>query len=82
MFYIYAEATDLAWYSCLNFQIENFNDNPDTFLFLLSTRAGGLGLNLSAADTCIIYDSDWVSILEVFTVKILVVIDRAYVSNP
>ena len=28
-------------------------------MFLLSTRAGGLGLNLIAADTCIIYDSDW-----------------------
>ncbi|MCE7766853.1 ATP-dependent helicase, partial [Pseudomonas putida] len=27
--------------------------------FLLSTRAGGLGINLTAADTCILYDSDW-----------------------
>ena len=41
-------------------QIERFNNDPDVFLFLLSTRAGGLGLNLSSADTCIIYDSDWV----------------------
>eukprot|EP00794_Sanderia_malayensis_P013930 gene13930-15382_t len=39
--------------------IERFNNDPDVFLFLLSTRAGGLGINLSAADTCIIYDSDW-----------------------
>ncbi|BBM99082.1 protein Mpsnf1.8 [Marchantia polymorpha subsp. ruderalis] len=29
------------------------------FVFLLSTRAGGLGITLTAADTCIIYDSDW-----------------------
>ncbi|KAF7683648.1 SWI/SNF chromatin-remodeling complex subunit snf22 [Astathelohania contejeani] len=38
--------------------IEKFN-TEDYFIFLLSTRAGGLGLNLQAADTVIIYDSDW-----------------------
>ena len=39
--------------------IDRFNDDPDFNIFLLSTRAGGLGINLTAADTCIIYDSDW-----------------------
>uniref|UniRef100_A0AC35UAD7 PHD-type domain-containing protein n=1 Tax=Rhabditophanes sp. KR3021 TaxID=114890 RepID=A0AC35UAD7_9BILA len=40
--------------------IDRFN-NPKskTFVFLLSTRAGGLGINLATADTVIIYDSDW-----------------------
>lgn len=31
----------------------------DIFIFLLSTRAGGLGINLTAADVVIFYDSDW-----------------------
>ncbi len=33
--------------------------NSEYFIFLLSTRAGGLGLNLQTADTVIIFDSDW-----------------------
>ena len=33
--------------------------DSDRFVFLLCTKAGGLGINLVAADTCIIYDSDW-----------------------
>ncbi|RIB16467.1 SNF2 family N-terminal domain-containing protein [Gigaspora rosea] len=40
-------------------QIHDFNTNPEIRLFILSTRAGGLGINLTAADTVIIYDSDW-----------------------
>jgi len=41
-------------------QIEEFNKpGSDKFIFLLSTRAGGLGINLATADTVILYDSDW-----------------------
>ncbi|KAG7197970.1 hypothetical protein KM043_016202 [Ampulex compressa] len=39
--------------------IKNFNADSEIFLFLISTRAGGVGLNLAAADTVILYDSDW-----------------------
>ena len=40
-------------------QIAEFNSNPDFKLFLLSTRAGGQGINLASADTVILFDSDW-----------------------
>jgi len=39
--------------------IDRFNRDPNYQYFLLSTRAGGLGINLASADTVIIYDSDW-----------------------
>lgn len=40
--------------------IDSFNaPNSDKFVFILSTRAGGLGINLQTADICILYDSDW-----------------------
>lgn len=40
-------------------QIHDFNNDPSHQLFLLSTRAGGQGINLASADTVIIFDSDF-----------------------
>ncbi|XP_022908972.1 chromatin-remodeling complex ATPase chain Iswi isoform X2 [Onthophagus taurus] len=41
-------------------QINEYNDDDSKkFIFMLSTRAGGLGINLATADVVIIYDSDW-----------------------
>ncbi|CAD7698507.1 unnamed protein product [Ostreobium quekettii] len=40
--------------------IDDFNrEGSEKFVFLLSTRAGGLGINLATADVVILYDSDW-----------------------
>jgi ATP-dependent DNA helicase len=39
--------------------MKEFNEKDDSFIFLLSTRAGGMGINLVASDTVIIFDSDW-----------------------
>lgn len=39
--------------------VADFQQRSDIFVFLLSTRAGGLGINLTGADTVIFYDSDW-----------------------
>ncbi|CAM8962312.1 unnamed protein product [Rhodiola kirilowii] len=39
--------------------VRDFQNRNDIFVFLLSTRAGGLGINLTAADTVIFYESDW-----------------------
>lgn len=39
--------------------MERFNGNTKIFAFILSTRSGGVGVNLTGADTVIFYDSDW-----------------------
>lgn len=39
--------------------MERFNNDKRIFAFILSTRSGGVGINLTGADTVIFYDSDW-----------------------
>lgn len=39
--------------------VKKFNEDPSIFLFLLTTRVGGLGVNLTGANRVIIYDPDW-----------------------
>ncbi|XP_022342498.2 helicase domino-like isoform X2 [Crassostrea virginica] len=41
------------------FLMERFNADKRIFVFILSTRSGGIGVNLTGADTVIFYDSDW-----------------------
>lgn len=45
---------------CRQAAIDRFSaENSESFVFLLCTRAGGMGINLTSADTCVIFDSDW-----------------------
>jgi SNF2 family DNA or RNA helicase len=39
--------------------MDRFNEDTRIFCFILSTRSGGVGINLTGADTVIFYDSDW-----------------------
>ena len=39
--------------------IKQFNTNPNIFVFLLTTRVGGIGVNLTGANRVLIYDPDW-----------------------
>jgi superfamily II DNA/RNA helicase len=39
--------------------MDRYNSDPKLFCFILSTRSGGLGINLTGADTVIFYDNDW-----------------------
>jgi hypothetical protein len=39
--------------------VESFNSNESIFIFLLTTKVGGLGINLTGADRVLIYDPDW-----------------------
>jgi SNF2 family DNA or RNA helicase len=41
-------------------KIDSFKENEDIFMFLLSAKAGGYGLNLTSANRVVIFDPDWV----------------------
>ena len=58
--YLYCRIDGNTDYEQRGSSIEAFNaPNSEKFVFLLSTRAGGLGINLQTADTVVLYDSDW-----------------------
>ncbi|KAJ3416864.1 hypothetical protein HDV05_008449 [Chytridiales sp. JEL 0842] len=39
--------------------VDSFNNDPKQFVFLISTKAGGVGLNLTSANICVIFDPNW-----------------------
>lgn len=53
-----------TWYAALarpppQVLMQRFNTDAKLFVFILSTRSGGVGMNLTGADSVIFYDSDW-----------------------
>lgn len=44
---------------CTQVLMQRFNTDPKLFVFILSTRSGGVGMNLTGADSVVFYDSDW-----------------------
>uniref|UniRef100_A0A8C1JJG0 Helicase, lymphoid specific n=1 Tax=Cyprinus carpio TaxID=7962 RepID=A0A8C1JJG0_CYPCA len=55
--YDYSRLDGSMSYTDRDENMKKFSSDPEVFLFLLSTRAGGLGINLTAADTVIIFDN-------------------------
>ena len=54
--------------------MQRFNSNPKIFIFILSTRSGGVGMNLTGADTVIFYDSDWNPAMDAQVISALAVV--------
>lgn len=46
--------------------IDEFNEKEKNFIFLLSSRAGGYGINLIGANRLILFDPDWVKIFFIY----------------
>lgn len=51
--------------------VHEFNTNTDIDVFLLTTKVGGLGLNLTGADRVILFDPDWVNLYIYIYIMIL-----------
>lgn len=54
-----SDVTLLEYLSTFQALMERFNADRRIFCFILSTRSGGVGVNLTGADTVVFYDSDW-----------------------
>ena len=39
--------------------VDDFNNSPSLYIFLISTKAGGLGLNLTSANKVVVFDPNW-----------------------
>ena len=51
--------------------VDDFNTNEDVFVFLLTTKVGGLGINLTGADRCARYCGSMVTVCVRLTTKVL-----------
>jgi helicase SWR1 len=60
--------------------MDRFNSDPKVFCFILSTRSGGLGINLTGADTVVFYDTDWYD--ELFEALVILILSLLTVCFP